>query len=127
MTAGTPHDRPTRFLVSVGQNALARWVLWLVDALRKRPGAEVRVRVVAVGEPNSSLSTLLTLERVLGVRRRPGGAERIGKADLGEALLEPAGFRPDVVIDHEALRATRDRATDLPASATERATHRDLG
>lgn len=99
MNSGEPYAVPTRFLITVGQGALARWVLWLADALQRRPGSEVRLRIASEGEPNSALSTLLLLERFLVSGHRPGGADRIGEAELGEWLLASADFQPDVVID----------------------------
>jgi len=99
MTPETPTTTPHRILIAVGQGASARWVLWLAEALQKRPGAEVRIRVVEEGAKDTALATLLSLERMLIARHRPGGADRIGRAELGEALLEPSGFRPDVVVD----------------------------
>lgn len=101
MTASPEAAGPASVLVRVDDAALARWVLWLVEALEKRPGARV---YVSVGErsgagASSALPTLLSLERMLLRRSRPGGSDRIGRADLGAARLAPAHFRPDVVID----------------------------
>lgn len=99
MTASPPVDGPAGFLVRVDDAALARWVLWLVEALGKRPGARVHVSVGERSGASSALATLLSLERMLFGHSRPGGSDRIGRGDLGDARLGPAGFRPDVVID----------------------------
>ena len=101
MTASFPAGGPARLLVRVDDGALSRWVLWLVEALRKRPGTQVHA---SVGDPpgagaSSALETLLSLEKMLLRRGRTGGSDRIGRADLGDAALAPAGFRPDIVID----------------------------
>jgi hypothetical protein len=99
MMSGDPPAGQIRFLVVIGQPALSRWVLWLLDALRRHPGADVCIRVVEDAAADTALTTLLSLERMLVARHREGGADRIGRAELGEALREPPGFYPDVVID----------------------------
>jgi hypothetical protein len=74
-------------------------MLWLVEALERRPGTEVFVRIAERGEGNSALATLLSLERMLLRRSKPGGADRIDRAELGGRFSEPAGFKPDIIID----------------------------
>jgi hypothetical protein len=101
MTDSSPAAGPARFLVRVDDAALARWVLWLVEALEKRPGTQVFVKIgerSGVGE-SSALPTLLSLERMLLRRSQPTGSDRIGRGDIGDARLAPAGFGPDIVID----------------------------
>ena len=64
------------------------------------PATQVFVRIAKRAENDSSaLATLLSLEKMLLRRNRPGGSDRIGRSDIGEACLENAGFEPDVVID----------------------------
>ncbi len=113
MTASPPAGGSANFLVRVDEAALARWVLWLVEALEKRPGAQVRV---SIGGPSaatsSALPTLLSLERMLQGRGQPGGSDRIGRKEIGEARLESAGFTPDMVID-----LTDGAGTDLAPNA----------
>lgn len=101
MTDVFPAGGPAKVLVRVDDAALARWVLWLVEALEKRPGAEVGVSVVerSGDAVSSALPTLLSLEKMLVGRGRPGGADRMTPAEVGDARLAPAGFRPDIVID----------------------------
>ena len=101
MTASSPAADPAKFLVRVDDAALARWVLWLVEALEKRPGTQVFVKIgerSGAGE-SSALPTLLSLEKMLLRRSQPTGSDRIGRGDIGDARLAPAGFRPDIVID----------------------------
>lgn len=103
MTALPPARDPARISIEVDGGAPARWVLWLVEALESRPGTEVFVRITERGRDgggdSSALTTLLSLERMLLRRNKPCGADRIDRADFGERLAEPAGFKPDVVID----------------------------
>jgi hypothetical protein len=101
MTGLPPAAGPARFLVRVDDAGLARWVLRLVETLEKRPGTQAYVSVDNRPEAGASpaLATLLSLERMLLRRSQPGGSDRIGRADLGEARLASACFRPDVVID----------------------------
>jgi hypothetical protein len=101
MTASPPAGGPANLLVRVDEAALARWVLWLVEALEKRLGTQV---YVSVGERSgagvsSALPTLLSLEKMLLRRSQPGGSDRIGRGDLGDARSASSGFRPDMVID----------------------------
>jgi hypothetical protein len=99
MTAFPEAAGPARFLVRVDDAALARWVLWLVGVLEKRPGTEVYVSIGEQSGASSALPTLLSLERMLLRRSQPNGSDRIGRGDLGNARLAPAGFQPEVVID----------------------------
>jgi hypothetical protein len=101
MTASPPAAGPAKFLVRVDDAALARWVLWLVEAWEKRPGTQVFVKIgerSGAGE-SSALPTLLSLEKMLLRRSQPTGSDRIGHRDIGDARLAPAGFRPDITID----------------------------
>ncbi|HEY6630497.1 MAG TPA: hypothetical protein VIZ90_03505, partial [Rhizobiaceae bacterium] len=99
MTASPEAAGPAGILVRVDDAALARWVLWLVEALEKKTGAEVSVRVGERSGGSSALPTLLSLERMLLRRSQPTGSDRLGRGDLGEARLARAGVRADVVID----------------------------
>jgi hypothetical protein len=101
MTASSPASGPAKFLVLVDDAALARWVLWLVEALERRPDTQVFVRITEHGRQDggSALATLLVLERMLLKRNRTGGGDRIVPDEFGSQLAEPAGFEPDVVID----------------------------
>lgn len=101
MTASPQAPGPANILVRVDDAALARWVLWLVEALEKRPGTQVFVSVGEQSGPDksSALPTLLSLERMLLRRSRPTGSDRIGRGDLGDARMAPADFRPEIVID----------------------------
>src|SRR5690606_27071054 len=67
MIAGPPAASPARILVQVDAAAVARWTLWLVEALERRPATQVCVRIVERNgrDGNSALATLLVLERML--------------------------------------------------------------
>jgi hypothetical protein len=100
MTAFPPAGGPARILVEVDDASLSRWVLWLVEALERRPGTQVFVRIAKhTGNDSSALATLFLLEKMLLRRNRPDGSNRIGRSDIGEARLENAGFQPEIVID----------------------------
>jgi hypothetical protein len=101
MTALPPAGSPARILIQVDDAALARWVLWLVEALERRPATQVFVRIGERSgrDGSSALATLLSLERMLLRRNRIGGADRIERGELGGRRAEPAGFRPEIVID----------------------------
>jgi hypothetical protein len=101
MTALPPAGSPAKILVQLDEAALARWVLWLVEALERRPETQVFVRIAGRRgqEGASALATLLSLERMLLRRNREGGADRIDRGDLGPQSTEPADFKPDIVID----------------------------
>ena len=101
---------PAVFLLHVERPALARWVLWLVEALEKRPGSEVHVRLAdaAPGE-SSALHTLLSLERMVLRRHAASGADRLPPSALAGRPPVPADLRPDLVIDLTA-RGVADSA-----------------
>jgi hypothetical protein len=101
MMVSPPAGSPVKILVLVEDASPARWVVWLVEALERRSGTQVFVRMVDRGEgdESSALTTLLSLERMLLRRNRGSGADRIGRGELGGQRAEPAGFKPDVVID----------------------------
>ena len=61
MTASPPAGDPAKILVQVDDAALARWVLWLVEALERRPGTQVFLRIIA-SEPGH--------DRILRAARR---------------------------------------------------------
>ncbi len=96
-----PASGPTTILVHVEAVALARWVFWLVEALERRPGCQVFVRVSDYSDPDrsSALPTLLTLERMILRRGRTCGSDRIERSLFGGPRSEPAGLKPDIVID----------------------------
>ena len=50
MTAFPPAGGPAKILVQVDDASLSRWVLWLVEALERRPGTQVFVRIVSADE-----------------------------------------------------------------------------
>ncbi|MBX3584144.1 MAG: hypothetical protein KF810_19840 [Rhizobiaceae bacterium] len=113
MSATTSKPLPGSILVAVDGPALARWVVWLVEALRQRPGAQVYLRVEEKPcEASTALASLLGLEKMLVSRRLVAGGDRIPRSEIDGSFLEPAGFAPDVVID---LRASP--SSDLAASA----------
>jgi len=112
MIASPEAVRPSSILVRVDDAALARWVLWLVEALEKRLGAEVSVSVREWPGTSSALPTLLSLERMLLRRSQPSGSDRIDRSDLGGARVARAGFPPDVVID-----LTNGAGTDVAPNA----------
>ncbi len=91
-------EAPGRISIRVEEGALARWVLWLAEALERRAGKKVRFELVESGHPSTSLGTLLSLEALLVRRKGTGGSDRISRADLGYPLLGD-GFIPDLVID----------------------------
>ena len=95
MTGLPPEGSPVKILVQVDDAALARWVLWLVEALERRPSTQVFVRIAGRGggDDNSALATLLVLERMLLRRNRTGGADPIDRVEFGGKRAEPAGFR----------------------------------
>ena len=97
---------PVTVLVHVEADALARWVLWLVQALERRPGTQVFVRISDGHDPDSAsaLPTLLTLERMILRRGRACGSDRIQRDELAGRRSEPAGLEPDIVIDLTAGR-----------------------
>lgn len=102
MTAGPPEPhRAVRILVEIRADELARWVLRLVEALRRRPATQAYLGIVdrPGGEVSTALPTLLRLEKMLVGRGRAGGADRIGRDAADGALLAPADFEPDTVID----------------------------
>jgi hypothetical protein len=101
MTALPPAGSPAKILVQLDEAALARWVLWLVEALERRPETQLFVRIAGrrAQDGASALATLLSLERMLLRRNREGGADRIDRGELGPQRIEQAGFKPDIVID----------------------------
>ncbi|MEP9385980.1 hypothetical protein [Mesorhizobium sp. KR9-304] len=117
MTVGPPAASPAKVLVQVDAGALARWTLWLVQALERRAGTQVCVRVVERGghDGSSALATLLALERMVLRRNGASGADRIDRGELGGARVEPADFKPNVVIDltDEGQGAAPSRAVCL--------------
>ena len=114
MTLQPPAQAPARVLVQIDEAALARWVPRLVEMLRQRPGCEAFLRVIERRYADSSaLRTLLGLEKMLLRRHRPCGADRIGRAEVDGALLAPADFRPDIVIDLAEGPGTWPEATRL--------------
>ncbi len=104
---------PATILVHVERTALARWVLWLVEALERCPGTAVHVRLADTPQGESSaLATLLSLERIT-VRHGPGGADRIAPSDLSSAHAAPEHLKPDLVIDLAAAGAPASAAPRL--------------
>ncbi|MBU2191221.1 MAG: hypothetical protein KJ796_07375 [Alphaproteobacteria bacterium] len=103
---------PAVFLIHVERPALSRWVLWLVEALEKRPGSEVHVRLVdpAPGE-SSALDTLLSLERMVLRRHGASGADRLPPSALADRPPVPDRLSPDLVIN-----LTRQGVPSFPAS-----------
>ena len=101
MTGSPPEASPAKILVRLDDATLARWVLWLVEALEQRPATEVFVRIREPGtrDGGSALATLLSLERMLLRRNRAGGADRIARGEFGGKRTEPPGFKPDIIID----------------------------
>lgn len=95
-------------LIEIEEGALARWVLLLAESFGRRPGTEVRLRILSGGEMPSALATLLSLERMVVRRDRPCGSDRIGRAELDPALLDLTSFTPDVVIDLTQADAVSD-------------------
>ncbi len=91
---------PKTILVIVDAPAFARWVPWLLEAIEKRPGVDVFLRIVEAGPDNgsSTLATLLTLEKMLLRRGRACGSDRLSR-DLVEQRAMPAAQKPDLVID----------------------------
>ena len=57
MTASPAAASPARILVQVDGAALARWVLWLVEALERRPGTQVFLRITERGRARSQLGS----------------------------------------------------------------------
>ncbi|MEW9807770.1 hypothetical protein ABUE31_17410 [Mesorhizobium sp. ZMM04-5] len=114
MSVAPPASSRDRILVVVGDAALARWVVSLVEALR-RSGAAAFLRIARSEgpRPSSALATLLGLEKMLVAGHRPGGADRIGPDELDKGLIEPADFRPDIVIDLDEGGERLPRATRL--------------
>jgi hypothetical protein len=87
-------------LIAVETTAFARWTLWLADRFSKEPGCRLFLRLVEPTAPASSaLPTLLSLEKMLVRKHQPGGADRLEREALQGKFAEPAGLRPDVVID----------------------------
>jgi hypothetical protein len=101
MTGFPPVGSPVKILVQVDVATPARWVLWLIEALERRPSTQVFVRITerSATEGNSALATLLVLERMLLRRNRTGGADPIDRVEFGGKRAEPARFKPDIVID----------------------------
>ncbi|MBL8580085.1 MAG: hypothetical protein JNK47_23030 [Mesorhizobium sp.] len=92
--------QPQDILVAVDTTAFARWILWLTERLAREPRSRVFVRLVEpTGATSTALPTLLSLEKMLVGKRQPGGADRLGRDALDAKYAEPAGFRPDIVID----------------------------
>jgi len=91
--------RPLDILIAVETTAFARWTLWLAERLAKEHGWRVFLRLVEpAATASTALPTLLSLEKMLVRRHQPGGADRLGRGDLGQ-YAEAVGIRPDVVID----------------------------
>ncbi|MDQ2632418.1 MAG: hypothetical protein M3Y78_01630 [Pseudomonadota bacterium] len=90
-----------KILVRIDDGWSARWVLWLVEALERRPATQVfvRIRERDVSEGRSALATLLSLERMVLGRNQKGGGDRIDRGAFGAKRAEPTGFEPDIVID----------------------------
>jgi hypothetical protein len=109
MSQALPAGRPARVLIEIEDRALARWVLWLAAALERRPGTQVRLRIVAASEKSTALATLLSLEAIILRRHKQNGADRIAPAEVGQARLDLEAFPPDLVID----------VTDRPAPASD--------
>src|SRR5690606_34236458 len=101
MTADPPEASPVKILVRIDDGWSARWVLWLVEALERRPATQVfvRIRERDVREGRSALATLLSLERMVLGRNQKGGGDRIDRGAFGAKRAEPTGFEPDIVID----------------------------
>lgn len=88
----------TTILVRVPRGALARWMLWLADALAARPGTTVALAIDGGAEASSALATLLSLERMVLRRGRESGGDRLSPADFARFTANDAA-RPDLVID----------------------------
>jgi hypothetical protein len=99
---------PARILIVVDEHALARWVLWLTETLERQPGFDIRFEIVTGGEKSSALATLLSLEAMILRPGRPGGSDRITRAELGESRLQSQDFQPDTVIDLSEGRRARN-------------------
>ena len=93
-------DKPMAVLVIADTPAFARWTLWLVEALEKRPGVDVFLEIAEAGPGDgaSALATLLTLERMLLRRGRDSGSDRLSRDLAASRALQP-GRKPDLVID----------------------------
>ena len=101
MTVSPAAGTPARILVQVDGAALARWVLWLIEALEHRPGTQVYLRITERGghDRSSALRTLLSLGTHAAEADRTCGADRDRSRCTRRAARQPAGFKPDVVID----------------------------
>lgn len=75
-----------------------KWLSRLAEQIRSLPGANARLMVVEPGAPlNTSLKSLLTLERMLTRRNRPCGSDPCSPLETG---LERAGSEmPDIILD----------------------------
>ncbi len=105
---------PAIYLVVVERSGLARWVLWLVEALEKRPETRVHVRLVdALPGESSALHTLLSLERTTLRHGRDGGSDRISPAQFAATRAAPDGLLLDVVIDLTAGLGTPEPSGKL--------------
>lgn len=74
------------------------WLMHLISQLKKQPGADIRLDVLAPSSSHSkSLQSLLDLEKILLNRAQPNGADICTSNSLG---LQSAGKeKPGIVID----------------------------
>lgn len=95
----SPRKSKPAVLIVVEASALARWVRVLADALAKDLNADVSLRVVDTGAPETALSNLLSLERMVLQGHRPTWTDRLPRADIAELLEGADEVAPDIVVD----------------------------